>query len=121
MLSWLKSGRVLLYAPDQDFGPGPSVFAPFMGVDSTATVTAPGRMIQHTGAIFIPAWFYRAEKGHVIKILPPLDQYPSEDDLADATQVNGVYEPLIANHPEQYLWQHRRFKTRPPGEPNFYE
>jgi KDO2-lipid IV(A) lauroyltransferase len=120
MLSWLKSGRILLYAPDQDFGPGPSVFAPFMGV-STATVTAPGRMIQHTGAVLLSAWFYRAEEGYVIKILPPLEGYPSGDDLTDATQLNAVYEPLISSHPAQYLWQHRRFKTRPPGESSFYE
>ena len=120
ILAWLKIGNVLFYAPDQDFGQAPSVFAPFMGV-STATLTAPARMLQHTGAVLIPACFFRNKGEWVLQLLAPLDHYPSGDEVLDATRLNAVYEPMIRQHPEQYLWQHRRFKTRPLGVASFYE
>ncbi len=119
MLAWLKTGNLLLYAPDQDFGQAPSVFAPFFNIP-TATITAPSRMVQHVGSVLIPAVFIRKNGKYFISLKKPIENYPSGDDLQDATVLNSVFESVIREYPEQYLWQHRRFKTRPDGEPNFY-
>jgi KDO2-lipid IV(A) lauroyltransferase len=110
----------LLYAPDQDFGHAPSVFAPFFNIP-TATVTASSRLVQHTGCVLIPGVYLRKEGQYFMQLLPPLENYPSGDDLEDAARLNALYEAVIREYPEQYLWQHRRFKTRPVGEPSFYE
>lgn len=119
MLAWLKAGNFFWYAPDQDFGKTPSVFAPFFGVQ-TATLTAPSKMAGRTDSKLIPFFYARTDKGYVLDILPPLENYPSEDELADATRLNSILEDYIKKYPEQYLWQHRRFKTRPDGEDGFY-
>jgi KDO2-lipid IV(A) lauroyltransferase len=120
MLSWLKNGNVLLYAPDQDFGRAPSVFAPFFNIP-TATITAPARMVQHVGSVLVPVIFLREAGQYLIRFHKPIDHYPSGDDLKDASALNALFESVIREYPEQYLWQHRRFKTRPEGEESFYE
>ena len=120
MLSWLKQKNILLYAPDQDFGHAPSVFAPFFNIP-TATITASSRLVQHTGSVLISGIYVRKNGQYFMKFLPPIQNYPSGDDLWDATQLNAIYESVIREYPEQYLWQHRRFKTRPMGEASFYE
>jgi KDO2-lipid IV(A) lauroyltransferase len=117
----LRKGEVCWYAPDQDFGREASVFAPFMGVQ-TATLTATSRLAKMGDAVVIP--FFprrrRCEIGYDVFILPPLENFPSGDDVKDAKLVNELFAEQVILAPEQYLWGHRRFKTRPEGEPDVY-
>lgn len=116
----LRKGNTVWYAPDQDYGPTHSVFAPFFGVPA-ATVVATSRIAKLSGCDVVPFFCYREPNGHYrIEIQPALDNYPSGDDVADATRINAILEAAIRKAPEQYLWVHRRFKTRPEGEPSVY-
>ncbi len=117
----VKAGKVVWYAPDQDFGRERSVFAPFMGV-ATATLTTTARLARLTGAPVLPYYSERLPglQGYLIRLLPPLENFPSGDDVADATLTNTVLERQVRAAPAQYLWIHRRFKTRPEGEPDLY-
>jgi len=116
----LREGRVVWYAPDQDYGAHHSVFAPFFGVNA-ATITGTAKIAQLGKAAVVPLAHFRDENGHYhIIIKPALENYPSGDDVADAARINRIIEDAVREHPEQYLWVHRRFKTRPPGEPSLY-
>ncbi|ACE85026.1 LpxL/LpxP family Kdo(2)-lipid IV(A) lauroyl/palmitoleoyl acyltransferase [Cellvibrio japonicus] len=116
----LRMGHIVWYAPDQDYGAKHSVFAPFFGIQA-ATVVATSRIAKLSGAAVIPFFCYREAKGRFrLVVQPPLDNFPSGDDVADATRVNRILEDAIRVAPDQYLWVHRRFKTRPEGEPGFY-
>ena len=121
MIIGLKHNEVILYAMDQDFGEKHSIFAPFMGV-MTTTLTTLTRLAKMTGAVVVPYFPRRLNngEGYKITILPPLEDFPSDDELKDATRINQIIEQAIREAPEQYLWAHRRFKTRPPGEKNVY-
>jgi Kdo2-lipid IVA lauroyltransferase/acyltransferase len=116
----LRQGHVVWYAPDQDFGAKHSVFAPFFGVNA-ATVLGTARIAQLGKALVLPFSHYRDEHNvyHLI-IAPALENYPTGDDVEDATRINHLIETAVAKQPDQYLWVHRRFKTRPPGEASFY-
>ena len=122
ILKALRQGRILWYAPDQDYGPRRSIFAPLFG-HAAATVTATARLAARTGAAVLPyTSFRRADGGgYHIRVYPPLGEFPSGDDLTDATRINRLVEHCIRQCPEQYLWVHRRFKTRPPGEASLYD
>jgi KDO2-lipid IV(A) lauroyltransferase len=117
----VKAGKTVWYAPDQDFGRERSVFAPFFGV-ATATLTTTARLARLTGAPVLPYVSERlpGAQGYRIALLPALEDFPGGNDLADATRVNAVLEQQVRAMPEQYLWIHRRFKTRPEGEPDLY-
>lgn len=120
-LRLLKNKVPVWYAPDQDLGLNRSVFAPFMGVP-TATVTAPGRFAAMADALVVPYFPRRREdgSGYDVFVLPPLEKFPSGDEVADATTINAFIEVHARQSPDQYLWLHRRFKTRPPGKPGVY-
>ncbi len=105
---------------DQDFGTDHAVFVPFMGVP-TATTTALSRIAGKTNCLVIPFFIARLKKGkYRVKIYPAWDNYPSGDDKKDAQRYNLFLEEIIRTYPEQYIWTHRRFKARPPGEPAVY-
>ncbi|GHB25423.1 LpxL/LpxP family Kdo(2)-lipid IV(A) lauroyl/palmitoleoyl acyltransferase [Salinicola rhizosphaerae] len=117
----IKSGHAVWYSPDQDFGREASVFAPFFGVEA-ASIKLTAKIARMTGAPVMPLMFHRNpdNRTYTLEYLPALENFPSGDDVADASQVNAFIEQAIRRHPEQYLWLHRRFKTRPPGEAKFY-
>ena len=121
MLRSLAGNHPVWYAPDQDFGLKQGVFAEFLGVP-TATLTATARFAAKTGAAVVPFYPIRrpGDEGVEIRILPALEGFPAGDDVADARRTNEVLEQVVRAHPEQYLWMHRRFKTRPPGAPAVY-
>ncbi len=121
MVRALRNNRICWYAPDQDFGSRQSAFAPFMGVQ-TATLTITARLATLSGAPVLPISYRRLPDGagYLITISPPLQGFPSGDERKDATQINLALEKQVEAAPEQYLWVHRRFKTRPPGEPELY-
>ncbi len=117
LLTSLKAGMPVWYAPDQNHGGSQSVFAPFFGVQASTLVT-PSRLARISGAAIVP--FYQArlpdDKGYLLTLCPALDDFPSDDPVQDATRLNTLLESVIREMPEQYLWVHRRFKTRPEGE-----
>jgi KDO2-lipid IV(A) lauroyltransferase len=114
----LKRKVSLWYAPDQDFKEH-VVFAPFFGkLCSTLTVTP--WLAKKTGAIVIPAYYIRKPNLSGYKIMAGEPITFSGNDYEDASLTNKILEEMIKKHPEQYLWQHRRYKTRPPGEEKIY-
>jgi lipid A biosynthesis lauroyl/palmitoleoyl acyltransferase len=122
ILRCLKDNNIVWFAPDQDFGIQNSVFAPFMGIP-TATLTITARLAKRSGAAVLPFYSERLanNKGYLLRIGTALDNFPCGDDVADATTINHAIEDQVRRTPEQYLWGHRRFKTRPHGAASFYK
>ncbi len=120
-LRGVKKGMVFYYLPDQDPGRDGSVFVPFFGVPA-ATLTALGRMAAITGAVVIPCFTRQLPLGRGYEVIfkPPLENFPSGDDVADARRMNAEIEAGVREMPAQYFWVHKRFKTRPEGQPNYY-
>lgn len=120
MIRCLKRGEAVWYGFDQDYGPKHSVFVPFFGIPS-ATISTTSRFAKMGHAQIIPFFPIRDKHGkYRIRILPPLDNFPSDDLETDCVRLNQILEQAIKEAPEQYLWVHRRFKTRPNNEPSFY-
>ncbi|MCW8194319.1 LpxL/LpxP family Kdo(2)-lipid IV(A) lauroyl/palmitoleoyl acyltransferase [Proteobacteria bacterium 005FR1] len=121
MVRHLRNGYGIGYLPDQDYGPKHSVFAPLFGIEA-ATVVGLSRLAKMSRVPVIPLFSYRRpdNKGYVLKVLPPFEDFPSGDETRDACQLNRHVEDLVRECPEQYLWVHRRFKSRPPGEADLY-
>jgi KDO2-lipid IV(A) lauroyltransferase len=122
ILRALRRNEAIWYAPDQDFGAERSVFAPFFGIE-TATLEATVRLVQLSGCAVVPMYPVFDSPGGTwtVRFDPPLDDFPTGDVRADLTRVNRIFENKIRRAPEQYWWIHRRFKTRPDGEPAFYD
>ena len=110
----LKQGGLLWYAPDQDMRGKDTVFAPFFGVPA-ATITATHQFARLTGCAVAPFFHRREGADYVLRIAPPLADFPSGDAVADSARVNAAIEAMVREAPSQYLWLHRRFKRRPPG------
>jgi lauroyl/myristoyl acyltransferase len=117
----LKAGMAFYYLPDEDFGPRHSVFAPFFGVPA-ATLTTLGRLARLTDAVVVPCFtrLLPGGRGYEVVFHPPLADFPSGDETADAARMNRALEEGIRLAPEQYLWTLKFFKTRPRGEPSPY-
>ncbi len=117
----LKNNKVIWYAPDQEFRGAKTVFAPFMGIQA-ASLTMTSRLAKVTGAPVLPYYSQRlpGTEGYLIKLMPPMQDFPSGDDVTDVTRINEAIEQQVRAAPEQYLWLHRRFKSRPPGEKDLY-
>jgi len=122
ILKRLRQGRTMWYAADQDYGIKHSVFAPFFGID-TATITVTSRLASKNKFAVLMLHQFRdlKRKTWTLKFTPMLENFPSGDDLADATRLNAMLEAEVKSVPAQYLWMHRRFKTRPTGEASFYK
>ena len=115
----LKRGGTLWYAPDQDYGRD-SIFVPFFDIPAR-TITATARLAKATNALVLPYYPQRLPNGqYQITILPALDNFPTDDVEADTARISRLIEHWVRQTPEQYLWVHRRFKKRPPGEAKFY-
>jgi KDO2-lipid IV(A) lauroyltransferase len=121
VLRALRDGQPVLLYPDMDFGPRESVFVPFFGI-STATVPALGRLARLSGGKIVPAVIRQLTwgRGYVARLYPAWDNNSDDSPEVDAARMNAFIEERIREMPEQYLWTHRRFKTRPPGEPSYY-
>lgn len=118
----LRQGGVVWYAPDQDFGLELTEFAPFFNIQ-TATLLATHRLPRMTGCAVVPMYpvYDPKSRKYDVYLLPALENYPSDDPVADLTRINAFIEEFARKAPEQYWWIHRRFKTRPEGEPAFYD
>jgi Kdo2-lipid IVA lauroyltransferase/acyltransferase len=121
MISRLRQGRMVWYAPDRDLGARMSLFVPFFGVQ-TATVSATSKFAQMGRARVIPFTQRRLDngKGYEMVIHPPFEDFPSGDEYQDTLRVNQFMEREILKCPGQYFWAQPRFKTRPEGEPPLY-
>jgi len=115
----LKRGGFLWYAPDQDMRGKDTVFAPFFGVPAS-TITATHQLARLTGCAVVPFFHRREGARYVLRVAPPLADFPGEDAVADTARVNAAIEAMVREAPAQYLWIHRRFKRQPPGSPDRY-
>ncbi len=123
ILQHIKAHHAVTLSADMDFGIRGAVFAPFFD-NPAATVTGPIRMARQTGAVVVPviAAYLPAYQGWKVELLTPLDLgADDEPELVTATRLNRELEQWIHTRPEQYLWTHRRFKTRPEGQASLYD
>ncbi len=121
MIRHLRQGRAIWYAPDQDYGAKQSLFVPLFGVPA-ATVTATTSFARLGRARLITMRQTRLPRarGYLLQIEPAWQDFPGENEEQDCLRINQWVEQAIQAHPEQYLWSHRRFKTRPEGEAKVY-
>ena len=119
--SMVREKRPFFYLPDQDYGPRDALFVPFFGVPA-ATVPGLSRIAKLAGAKVVPCItrMLPGGAGYVVRLEPPWENFPSGDPYADTKRMNEYIERQVLAMPEQYLWMHKRFKTRPPGEAQFY-
>ena len=118
----MKSGRAFLMLPDMDFGVRDSVFTPFFGIPA-ATLTSPARLVTATDGQIIPVVtrFLPNYQGWQVIFYPPWENYSGTDINAATLRMNAFIEERVLETPAEYFWSHKRFKTRPDGERNFYK
>lgn len=118
----LREGALYYYLPDLDYGAKRAVFVPFFGVPA-ATVTGLSFVARETGARVVPCitTMLPGGAGYATRLYPAWDAFPGADDAADARRMLAFIEERVREAPEQYYWLHKRFKTRPAGEPRFYD
>ncbi len=120
-LHFLSTGRTGLIAADQDLSKRRGVFVPFFGIQAS-TVTSVSDFCRQTNSVaMLVSGYRRPGKGYTVEIRPPLENFPTDDAIADTARVSLVTEQAIREQPGDYLWHHRRFKTRPEGEAPLYE
>lgn len=121
----LRGSRPFYYLPDMDYGPRDAIFVPFFGVPA-ATITGLSRLARLAGATIVPCVtrMLPGGEGYEVRFHPAWESFPSAGDAAgieaDTRRMNAFIEDRVREMPEQYLWTHKRFKTRPPGEPKWY-
>ncbi|WP_368894197.1 Kdo(2)-lipid IV(A) acyltransferase [Kluyvera ascorbata] len=122
MIRALKNGEIIWYAPDHDYGPRASVFAPLFAVKDAATTSGTWMLAKTSKACVVPFVPRRKPdgKGYELIILEPECNPPLDDAETTAAWMNTIVEKCIMMAPEQYMWLHRRFKTRPEGAPSLY-
>jgi Kdo2-lipid IVA lauroyltransferase/acyltransferase len=121
LLRAIRNGHAFFNLPDMDFGLRDAAFVPFFGVPA-ATLLAPSRMARALGMVVQPvvAETLPGGAGYRVRYLEPWPDFPSDDPLADTARMNRWIEDEVRRNPAQYLWVHKRFKTRPEGEPSLY-
>jgi len=122
MVHALKQGEAVWFAPDQDYGPKGSVFAPLFAVPQAATTSGTWMLARMAKPAMVTVVLIRKEdgSGYELVIQPELQNYPLHDEQQAAAYMNRVIEGEIMRAPNQYMWLHRRFKTRPVGAVSLY-
>lgn len=116
----LKKNEIVWYAPDQDFGPRHSVYAPFFGIDA-ATTPATSKLAKLSKSPVILLSHHRKSDGnYVLRLHPKIEPFPIDGDIAAASRVNKEIEIGIRYDLSQYMWMHRRFKTHHNGKNYLY-
>jgi len=120
ILRRLKQGATIWYAADQDYGKKHSVFVPFFGIEA-ASITATTRFANFNDSpvLFFSHYRNAGDQTWFLEI-SSVESYPGDNPKEDAQKINAIIEQKIRKHPEQYLWLHRRFKSRPEGEAGLY-
>ena len=116
----IRTGKPFYFLPDMDFGIRDAIFSPFFGVP-TATITALPRLAKLANAKVVPVITRQEGRGYVARFYPAWEDYPTGDVEGDVARMNRFIEERVREMPEQYFWAHKRFKTRPPGEPSPYK
>lgn len=119
MIGFLKEGGQVWYGCDQDFGGKTELFVPFFGVD-TGCITTPTFVARESGASVICVSHLRMPDGNYRVEFSPIQEQFGQDPEQDAKIWNGFIEEAIRRYPDQYLWLHKRFKTRPAGAAPIY-
>lgn len=121
MVREIRRGTPLFYLPDQDPGRRRGIFVPFCGIPA-ATVPMLSRFARVANALVIPTYARYLPRGRGLELIfdPPLEPFPTEDPVEDTAYMNRVIKERVRTMPAQYFLVHRRFKTRPPGEPPVY-
>ena len=120
LIKQIRAGLPFYYLPDMDFGAKDALFVPFFGVPA-ATVTALSRLVRLTGAKVVPCITRQLPDGYETQLYPAWEDYPGASIEDDTRRMNAFIEQRVRAMPEQYFWVHKRFKTRPPGEPSPYK
>ncbi|GLR09725.1 lipid A biosynthesis lauroyl acyltransferase [Mixta theicola] len=122
MIRALKAGEIIWYAPDHDYGPKSSVFVPFFAVPDAASTKGSYMLVRTARPAVIPFLPRRLPhgKGYELIVLPNVEDVPTDNEEATAKRMNQIVEEAVLMAPEQYMWLHRRFKTRPPGKEKLY-
>ena len=117
----MQAGLPFYYLPDMDYGQRDTIFVPFFGVNA-ATITGVSRLARLAGARVLPCItrMLPGGEGYTVRFLPAWEIYPGASIEADTLRMNAFVEDEVRKMPEQYLWVHKRFKTRPPGEASWY-
>jgi len=123
LLKALKNKKICYYLPDQDYGRNRCEFAPFYAVKDAATTTGTLLFANSKHCETVSLASRRDEQGRYhLEVLPIMENFPSGDNLNDVTRVNQRMEQAVNRAPEQYMWLHRRFKTRPDkNAPSYYK
>lgn len=119
LVSAVRKGAVMYLLPDMNFGPEESIFVPFYGVPA-ATVPSLSRFARLARAKVVPLVCRLTPAGYELRLLEAWAGFPSDDLVADTALMNERLQGYIDAMPAQYYWVHKRFKTRPPGEPGVY-
>ncbi len=119
IVSGLRAGGLLYLLPDMNFGPSESIFVPFFGVPA-ATVPSLSRFARLGRAKVVPVVTRLTSTGYEVVVHKAWDNFPTDDVAQDTLRMNQVLEGFVTSMPAQYYWVHKRFKTRPPGEPQVY-
>jgi Kdo2-lipid IVA lauroyltransferase/acyltransferase len=121
LIKALKDGDVVWYAPDQSFRKKGAEMVTLFGIPA-ATNTATSRIAGMTKALVLPYFFERLPGGgYRGTIHPPLENFPTDDPVADSERFNRIVEAEVRRMPAQYLWIHRRFKGLTPDYPRYYD
>ena len=119
LLRALRSGDVVAYSADQNFS-YQHAFVAFFGIPAATLVSTP-KLVRSADAIMLPFWFHRKPDGRYhLRVEGPWPGWSDGDPANSAAIYMRELEAQVRKHPEQYLWMHRRFKTRPPGASAFY-
>ncbi|MCG3887299.1 LpxL/LpxP family Kdo(2)-lipid IV(A) lauroyl/palmitoleoyl acyltransferase [Photobacterium leiognathi] len=122
MLHALRTGERIWYAPDHDYGRRRSTFAPLFAVEQACTTTGTSLLVDNTDCAIVPFTMVRDDKGHyTLTLRKPVEGFPKNDPDAAAVFINKIVEESIMAAPSQYMWLHRRFKTRPEGQTCLYQ
>jgi len=120
MVRSLRAGRPVWYAPDQSYNRKGAEIVDFFGVPAMHT-TATSSLARLGRAVAIPFFPRRLEDGsYEMTLLPPFDDFPGDDPVADTRRYNAALEEHIRSCPEQYFWIHRKFKDLPDEYPDYY-
>lgn len=125
LLAAMRAGETVGILMDTNMTPPQGLFVPFFGLEA-CTASGLARVALKTGAAVLPGFLLweESERRYVLHFYPEIalaDTGDAEADTADNTaRFTAVLEEAIRKYPSQWLWMHRRWKTRPSGEPPLY-
>jgi KDO2-lipid IV(A) lauroyltransferase len=120
IMQMLRANEAVGILADQNTTEDRGIFVEFFGIAACVDAGI-AKLAAHTGAAIIPGFavWSKSERRYVLRFYPSIQ--PSGDQLRDTQAVQAALEAAIRDYPDQWLWIHRRWKTRPTGVPPLYE